>query len=55
MDFLSNRKKHEPSTNLKDVILCCRHATKTFTELNGFLHAKYVLVTYKTRLLAYIS
>ena len=40
MDLLSNRKKHEPSTNLKDVILCCRHATKTFTELNGFLIEK---------------
>ena len=40
MDLLSSRKKHEPSTNMKDVILCCRHSTKFFTEVNGFLIEK---------------
>ena len=38
--LLSSRKKHEPATNMKDVILCCRHATKFFTEVNGLLIEK---------------
>ena len=39
MDALSIRKKHE-STIMKDVILCCRHSCKFFTETNGLLVEK---------------
>ena len=40
MDLLSSRKKHNLPSNMKDVILCCRHSTKFFTEVNGFLIEK---------------